>query len=131
MMTPFREGDRARVERAARLLDEKRPGWFALIDLDDFCLASPCRCVLGQVYRERRWWLRRFVCDDGFSRGVADLRMTQHDDLCGVFAVDMFYREHWITAILSRRAATTPSATCKEPEEARQALSLVGVGIEP
>ena len=38
-----------RVERGAALLDEKRPGWLDLIDLDRLSIASACRCVLGQI----------------------------------------------------------------------------------
>lgn len=39
-----------RVERGARLLDARKPGWDALIDLDTFALADPACCVLGQIY---------------------------------------------------------------------------------
>lgn len=41
-----------RVARGAALLDEKRPGWFNEIDLDDLMLASGRQCVLGQLFPE-------------------------------------------------------------------------------
>lgn len=39
-----------RVERGAALLDARRPGWDALIDLGKLDLNNPWRCVLGQTY---------------------------------------------------------------------------------
>lgn len=38
-----------RVRRGAELMDEKMPGWFLRVDLDSLDMASPCRCVLGQL----------------------------------------------------------------------------------
>jgi hypothetical protein len=38
-----------RVERGAALLDERRPGWLDLIDLDRLDLTSGCDCVAGQA----------------------------------------------------------------------------------
>lgn len=38
------------VARGAALLDEKRPGWAAEIDLTVLDLSNSCRCVLGQIY---------------------------------------------------------------------------------
>lgn len=37
-----------RVGRGAALQDEKRPGWWRLIDLDRLDVASSCDCVAGQ-----------------------------------------------------------------------------------
>ena len=37
-----------RVERGAALLDEKRPGWVDVIDLDDLNLGDGCTCIGGQ-----------------------------------------------------------------------------------
>jgi hypothetical protein len=39
-----------RVARGAAWLDEQRPGWVDEIDLHDLALASPCRCILGQIF---------------------------------------------------------------------------------
>lgn len=38
-----------RVEKGARLLDERMPGWADKIDLDAFRFEEVERCVLGQV----------------------------------------------------------------------------------
>ena len=38
-----------RVERGAELLDEKRPGWLDVIDLDSLDIASRCGCIIGQL----------------------------------------------------------------------------------
>jgi hypothetical protein len=43
---------RDRVARGAALLDEKRPGWAAEIDLDDLEMGSCFSCVLGQLFGE-------------------------------------------------------------------------------
>lgn len=39
----------ADVDRGAALLDEALPTWYRFIDRDDLDLASPTRCVLGQL----------------------------------------------------------------------------------
>jgi hypothetical protein len=59
----------ARVARGAALLDEKLPGWADRIDLDRLDLASPCRCVLGQL------WLDKPLGDheDPFDAAMGDL----------------------------------------------------------
>jgi hypothetical protein len=41
-----------RVAAGAEWLDEHRPGWVWRIDLDTLDLGDPCRCVLGQEFRE-------------------------------------------------------------------------------
>lgn len=40
------------VARGAALLDEAIPGWHERISLHDLDLASPVRCVLGQLFDE-------------------------------------------------------------------------------
>lgn len=57
-LTP--EMARARVADGAALLDEKRPGWTASIDLAALKIASCTRCVLAQSL-------------DGFESGLAAL----------------------------------------------------------
>ena len=37
-----------RVARGAALLDEKRPGWEAMIDLSSLDISDPYKCILGQ-----------------------------------------------------------------------------------
>lgn len=38
-----------RVAAGAAFLDQAEPGWRQHIDIDRLDLASPCRCVLGQL----------------------------------------------------------------------------------
>ncbi len=40
------------VERGAKLLDERVPGWFEKIDLDKLDISSGRNCALGQVFAE-------------------------------------------------------------------------------
>jgi hypothetical protein len=39
-----------RVGRGAALLDERRPDWWRLVDLDRLDIGSPCDCIAGQLY---------------------------------------------------------------------------------
>lgn len=38
--------------RGAQFLDQHRPGWYELINLNTLSLESPCRCILGQLHPE-------------------------------------------------------------------------------
>ena len=40
----------ANAERGANLLDEKYPGWYKKINLDNLDITSCFRCILGQLY---------------------------------------------------------------------------------
>lgn len=46
------EDARAAVAKGVKMLDEKKPGWRDVLapQMDNFNIASPCRCVLGLVY---------------------------------------------------------------------------------
>lgn len=57
----------ARVERGARLLDEKNPGWAWDINLDKLDMSSCYRCVLGQLY-------------DGYSYGLGQIGLLHEID---------------------------------------------------
>ncbi len=39
-----------RAAAGATFLDEKRPDWFTLIDIEDLDIASSTRCICGQLY---------------------------------------------------------------------------------
>ena len=41
---------RKNVTRGAAFLDENVPGWRARIDLENLALASPCDCILWQLF---------------------------------------------------------------------------------
>ncbi len=43
---------RERVERGAKLLDAKQPGWREKVDPETLEIRSECGCVLGQVFGE-------------------------------------------------------------------------------
>jgi hypothetical protein len=40
-----------RVAAGAAYLDEREPGWWQRVDIRTFDITSPCKCILGQVYR--------------------------------------------------------------------------------
>jgi len=65
-----------RVAKGAALLDEKVPGWDARIDLATLNLASPCRCVVGQLFAD-------LAEDDvvlGYAPGLGVLGFGPGDD---------------------------------------------------
>lgn len=63
-----------RVSRGARLLDQRRPGWYNEVNLVMLDMTSPYQCVLGQVYRESRE-LRRGYFLNGFCEGLRQLQV--------------------------------------------------------
>lgn len=40
----------ARVEKGIACLNEEVPGWYNMIDLDQFNIGESCNCVLGQLF---------------------------------------------------------------------------------
>jgi hypothetical protein len=59
----------ARVAKGAALLDEKRPGWEQLIDLEILDIESPTSCVTAQLSGQRH-----------FRVGLAQLGLTGGSD---------------------------------------------------
>jgi hypothetical protein len=41
-----------RVERGAARLDERRPGWWGEVNVEDLDLWDDCQCVIGQLWGE-------------------------------------------------------------------------------
>jgi hypothetical protein len=41
-----------RVKRGASFLDEEKPGWFNLIDLDKLNMGDGSDCVIGQLFKD-------------------------------------------------------------------------------
>lgn len=41
---------KSRVQRGAKLLDERSPGWVYKVKIKELDIGSECHCVLGQVY---------------------------------------------------------------------------------
>jgi len=68
--------ERAREYAAlgAQLLDEERPGWAREIDLEMLNMASPCNCVLGQIFGHYDYGLRclglGYGREYGFNKSV-------------------------------------------------------------
>lgn len=59
----------ARIAKGAALLDEKRPGWERLLDLDTLDIRSGDHCVTAQLSGVHSWW-----------RGMEMLDLTEEDD---------------------------------------------------
>lgn len=106
-----------RVEQGADLLDEKRPGWWRVIDLDRLDISQPCNCVAGQLGA-----LHEGLTVSAYGDGLAMLDISQKTAVaCGLDfacdaeqgtassaqrAVDEEYRqltEAWRALILKRR----------------------------
>jgi hypothetical protein len=71
------------VAAGAALLDEKRPGWFHLIDLERLHLSSTEQCVLGQLFDESitvaRWQTYGF---DSLEEAVAEGLWNPETEIC-------------------------------------------------
>lgn len=95
-------GDYVRAVLAvAALLDDVRPDWFRVLDLDVLDLDDMNSCVLGQLYADRT----RPDGPDGFTLGYAALirpRFADADVLqLGVCAVAP--RSVWVAEVTRRR----------------------------
>jgi hypothetical protein len=68
---------RLAVKRGAALLDEQRPGWWMVIDLDELRLNRTNECVLGQLFAEPvtmpRWRAYGHDSLDGFVAQFASM----------------------------------------------------------
>lgn len=61
-----------RVARGAAWLDENKPEWWRRVSLIELEMASPCRCVLGQVFGD--FYLAPLNNPDVYEMGF-DLRV--------------------------------------------------------
>lgn len=84
-----------RVERSARILDELKPGWADKIDLDNFDIQNPRKCVMHYAYK--RWWNSQ-----GFSRGMNDLKAHGYSCLGLAFAGPQ-HNDDWRLEIQARK----------------------------
>lgn len=86
-----------RVQRGARLLDEKVPEWFNKIDIETLNIASCLKCVLGQLFG--------YFSDESLNR--LGLTLYSHDDIeHGFLSQDGFNKTItllWIEEIKQRR----------------------------
>lgn len=92
---------RERVELGMAWLDARHPGWLDVIDLDVLDVASPCRCLLGQVTGDFDLYTAGLDMDMaialGFDATVARDREQLYDEYAALTEV-------WRSAILQRRA---------------------------
>jgi hypothetical protein len=109
-----------RVAAGAALLDEKLPGWDKDIDLGFLDLASPCRCILGQLHYDEGRPARSF--DAGLSSlglfpysnavklgfNVEPAMPAGEDDEDPEDAEFAALTEEWRRLILARREAVRP-----------------------
>lgn len=69
------------VQRGASYLDKVNPGWDSHIDLENFCIGTYDRCVLGQLHR------------GGYQEGVTVLGLSPWEaSRCGF---DLFPLSRW------------------------------------
>lgn len=112
----LRRTTRDRVQRGARLLDEKKPGWEKEIEIDHLNMEMVDRCILGQVVMNGApgytnglrvlWGEDQFGCANedhaykfGFVTpdGIRDYNVEQR--------VWEWLAIYWITEIEKRRAS--------------------------
>ena len=131
------------VECAARgavLLDERRPGWASLIDVDELDISSPVVCALGQIYANEAISLHystRFPFEIGRTR----LGLTHCDTVMHGFALGFCWdysrgeefdsdeegfamlNDAWLVEI-AMRTSLVPAAVSFGPEAAFEEAEL-------
>ena len=122
MNTKIRRAYRDRVARGARRLDKIEPGWFKRIDLNHLNMASPCNCIVGQLYvksnvpdADNPYHDARF--DDWAAALFADNRMFGDRGVSVIYGLDLdgedrldrddylTLKERWVIEIQNRLAA--------------------------
>lgn len=89
-MGKYREG----VERGAALLDEKRPGWRARVDLASLDLGSCSRCVLGQLLGDYEDRVEIGLDDEGLAAHHGFVLGIDDNALTGYKALTEEWREY-------------------------------------
>lgn len=92
---------RERVELGMTWLDARHPGWIDLIDLQRLDVASPCRCLLGQVIGEFDLSVAGLDMDMAAELGFDATHTRTRQGLVAEYAA---LTEVWRAAILQRRA---------------------------
>ena len=85
-----------RVAKGAALLDGDCPGWFRRIDFDVFCIISPSKCIIGQVYGDwsigtdqlGMYFDRAKQADHGFEVAGGEDMSRPHELTCREFAAE-------------------------------------------
>jgi hypothetical protein len=108
---------RDRVARGAALLDEKRPGWDARVDLAVLDLGDCRRCVVGQLFgpeyeheHERDWGVY------GWGLDMLGLNAARFEEYAHGFDIEDFggrefaaLTAEWRRVIAARRLAVRPA----------------------
>lgn len=106
-MSPLKKMLRKNTPKAAAVLDQIKPGWENLIDTRSLSLASPTKCVLGQVFKEEADRLG----GTGYMYGLVYYHeLTSFINGTGVFAVPEC-KEFWIEEIEKRRGPSESAQT--------------------
>lgn len=64
---------KTRVARGAKFLDRTKPGWRDQVVVNSLELASPCKCVLGQIFADQVSGGGRWPRDSGFGWALAHM----------------------------------------------------------
>jgi hypothetical protein len=126
---PYRE---ANVNAMAAILDELRPGWATLVDLDRLDIQNPRMCILGQVFaaQAHQEWNKLMT---GYNVGLYTIMEWQRRtgnavSVPSTTVADPAYLPEWQAAVRARLAPPAPPvelAPLVEPIEERE-LELVG-----
>lgn len=102
---------RQRVRAGARLLDDKRPGWFKKVKMTELDMSSGRSCILGQAYLAEV----RDEYYNGYIIGMRELEVSSVSYGFNLVPVDGQYQdvnadfsrlaECWRDEIRKRRAA--------------------------
>jgi len=76
MVSKIRRRCRDRVKRGAALLDREQPGWADKVDISNFEIWEPNRCILGQVFMNVKF---KSKYSSGYSRGLIALKFAKVD----------------------------------------------------
>lgn len=107
---------RPNVAKGTALLDDKVPGWYAKIDVRRLQLDDNCRCIIGQLFPERRVGMNYEGIVHGFSRGAESLlgeRYAVEKQIEHGFELDRPgdeepLKELWVGEINKRKEARHP-----------------------
>lgn len=94
-LTIDRPPAKERVAAAATFLDEEYPGWHDRVELGNFDLFDPERCIGAYVTGDHEW---------GWERLRIQARDATRVDMMGVFSSPENER-FWVSEIRARRAA--------------------------
>jgi hypothetical protein len=117
------------VGKAARMLDNKRPGWWQKVDIESVDMVNPRNCILQQVYGVQ------WNGSSGYQAGKLDLfgEVNGHVmiSIVGGAFFETAAKPFWADVIAMRRAAAVVPAQLEQNKAMKYgvALALVLVGL--